>query len=108
MRKFQSIGTWHIIDPIKKVLDSPNCPLRTQQKILELLGKIQDPRVISILASYLEHNEKQLRSQAIKSLSLIKNPRVTQYLISAIESGDSDKWVKIFSVHGLTKNLVQK
>ncbi|TFG18932.1 MAG: HEAT repeat domain-containing protein [Promethearchaeota archaeon] len=108
MRKFQSIGTWHIIDPVREVLESPNCPIRIQQKILELFGKIQDPRVISILASYLDHDETQIRNQAIKSLSLIKNPKVTRYLISAIESGDSDKWVKIFAVHGLTKNASPK
>jgi len=108
MRKLQSIGTWHIIDPVKEVLESPKCPLQIQQKILELFGKIQDPRVISILSSYLERGNKQIRNQAIKSLSLIKNPKVTQYLISAIKSSESDKWVKIFSIHGLTKNASPK
>ncbi len=108
MRKLQSIGTWHIIDPVREILVSPNCPIRIHQKILELFGKIQDPRVISISASYLDHADRQIRNQAIKSLSLIRNPKVTQYLISAIESGDSDKWVKIFAVHGLTKNASPK
>ena len=108
MRKFQSIGTWHIIDPLKEVLELPNCPIQIKQKILELFGKIHDPRVISILASYLNHNDKQLRNQAIKSLSLIKNPKVTQYLISAINSEERDKWVKIFAIHGLTKNTSPK
>lgn len=108
MRKLQSIGTWHIIGPIKEVLESSNCPLRIKQKILELFGKIQDPRVISILISYLDHNNKQLRNQALKSLSLMKNPKVTPYLITAIKSGESDKWVKIFAIHGLTKNASPK
>ena len=107
-RRLQSVGTWHVIDPIKEVLELPNCPLRVQRKILEFFGKIQDPRVISILASYLDHVDKQIRNQAIKSLSLIKNPKITQYLISAINSEESDKWVKIFAVHGLTKNASPK
>lgn len=107
-RRLQSVGTWHLIDPVKEVLELPNCPPRIQQKILEFFGNIQDPRVISILASYLNHVDKRIRNQAIKSLSLIKNPKITQYLISAIKLEESDKWVKIFAIHGLTKNASPK
>jgi HEAT repeat protein len=106
LNSLQSIGTWHIIEPLKSVLEIPNISLEIQQKILELFGKIQDPRIVSLLAHYIEHSEKKLRNTAIKSLSLINNPKVTQYLIDALE--DDDKWVKIFAMHGLTKNASPK
>ena len=106
LKSLQSIGTWHIIDPLKGVLETPNLSLRIHQQILELFGKIQDPRVVSILVNYTEHPEKKLQNIAIRSLSLIKNPKVTPYLIKALD--DDDKWVKIFAVHGLTKNASPK
>ena len=85
----RSIGTWHIIDPLKAVLYNPQCSIKIQQKIIELFGKIQDPRVVSVLTSYLEREEKSLRNTAIKSLSLLKNPKVTPYLISATKNEDN-------------------
>jgi len=106
LNSLKSVGTWHIIEPLKEILEIPNCPIQTQQKILDILAKIQDPRTISILSSYLDHNESKLRNTAIKSLSLIKNPKITPYLITATK--DEDKWVKIFAVHGLVKNASPK
>ena len=108
MKSLQSIGSWHIIEPLKETLEIPNCTTQIKQKVLELFGKIQDPRVFSVLVSYSENSDNRIRNTAIKSLSLQKNPKVTGYLISALKAEQSDKWVKIFAIHGLTRNASPK
>ncbi len=108
IKKLESIGTWHVIDPLKEVLEIPNCPPKIQQKILELFGKIKNPRVLSVLISYLTNENVRIRNTAIKSLSLIKHPKVAQHLISSIKADENNKWVKIFAIHGLTRNSSPK
>ncbi|MBN2155099.1 MAG: HEAT repeat domain-containing protein [Candidatus Lokiarchaeota archaeon] len=105
--KLHTINTWQIIDPIKSVLDIPEYPIRVKQDLLALVGKVQDPRAVSLLGSYLESSNPKLRNMAIKTLSFIKNPKVTSYLLNVV-TNEEDKWTKIFAIHGLTKNTSPK
>ena len=75
IRKIGEFRSWKIIDPLKKLSNTEGVSDQLKQKILEELGRLGDPRIISFLGDFIHYENKNVRNAAVKGLSRFKNSK---------------------------------
>jgi HEAT repeat protein len=87
------------VKPLANKLDTQNNSLKIA--VIETLGKIGDPVVVSSLIELLKDKDSSIRSKSAEALGEIRDKRAVEPLIAIIK--DEDSWVRMAVAEALGK-----
>lgn len=84
---FERIGP---VDPLALARQGQESHPLSTKAIIDVLGRIQDPRTIASLAAFLEFQDKSVRLKAIRALGEFSEPNARQILIRCLRDPDRE------------------